>query len=106
MPRWCEKPAVSINGTAVAADAKPLSFVRIERDWQDGDTVEVRLPMAVAVRTWAKNKNSVSVDYGPLTFSLKIGEQWSALRPAPGQVARVRGLPHDGVELRPGVGRQ
>ncbi len=27
--------------------------------------------------TWSKNKNSVSIDYGPLTFSLKIGEKWS-----------------------------
>ena len=80
VPRWCEKPAVSINGNAVAADAKPLSFIRIERDWQSGDTVEVKLPMAVSVRTWAKNKDSVSVDYGPLTFSLKIGQRWSKFR--------------------------
>ena len=80
VPRWCEKPAVSINGNAAAVDAKPLSFIRIERDWQSGDTVEVKLPMAVNVRTWAKNKDSVSVDYGPLTFSLKIGERWSKFR--------------------------
>ena len=39
--------------------------------------------MAVSVRTWAKNKNSVSVDYGPLTFSLKIGEKWSQVRRPP-----------------------
>ena len=77
VPRWCEKPAVSINGTATPVDAKPLSFIRIERDWQSGDAVEVKFPMAISVRTWAKNKNAVSVDYGPLSFSLKIGEKWS-----------------------------
>ena len=33
--------------------------------------------MRIAVRTWAKNHNAVSVDYGPLTFSLKIGEKWT-----------------------------
>ncbi len=76
VPRWCQQPAVSINGQAVAVDAKPLSFIRIERDWQSGDAVELKLPMAVSVRTWPKNKDSASVDYGPLTFSLKIGEQW------------------------------
>ena len=29
------------------------------------------------VRNWEKNHNAVSVDYGPLTFSLKIGEKWT-----------------------------
>jgi hypothetical protein len=32
--------------------------------------------MEVRLRTWADNKNSVSVSYGPLTFSLKIKEDY------------------------------
>ena len=32
--------------------------------------------MKLSVRTWNKNKNSVSVNYGPLTFSLKIKERY------------------------------
>jgi hypothetical protein len=32
--------------------------------------------MAVRLREWPRNKNSVSVQYGPLTFSLKIKEQY------------------------------
>jgi hypothetical protein len=32
--------------------------------------------MRTTVRTWAKNKNAVSVDRGPLTYSLKIGERY------------------------------
>ena len=47
------------------------------RGWKNGDTVSLELPMQVAVRTWAKNHNAVSVDYGPLTFSLRIGEKWN-----------------------------
>jgi hypothetical protein len=76
VPRWCHGAAMNINGEAVAADAGPLSYVRLERTWNPGDTISLRLPMSVAVRTWPKNKNSVSVDYGPVTFSLKIGEKW------------------------------
>src|SRR5213078_4178822 len=45
--------------------------------WKDGDVVTLRLPMHIAVRTWVKNHNAVSVNYGPLTFSLKIGERWT-----------------------------
>ena len=33
--------------------------------------------MRVSVRRWEKNNYSASVDYGPLSFSLKIGERWS-----------------------------
>lgn len=32
--------------------------------------------MEISYRTWQVNKNSVSVDYGPLTLSLKIGEKY------------------------------
>ena len=58
-------------------DAGPWSYVRIEREWHDGDTVLLALPMRLTVRTWARNHDSVSIDYGPLTFSLAIGERWS-----------------------------
>ena len=31
--------------------------------------------MQISIKTWEKNHNSVSVNFGPLTFSLKI-EEW------------------------------
>jgi hypothetical protein len=50
--------------------------VKLTENWKNGDKISLDLPMSVHVRTWEKNKNSVSVDYGPLTFSLKIEEQY------------------------------
>jgi hypothetical protein len=38
--------------------------------------VALHLPMKVAVQKWTANHGSVSVSYGPLTFSLKIGERY------------------------------
>jgi hypothetical protein len=76
VPRWCDATEVQINGRAIEVHARPLSYIVLRRAWADGDTVTLRLPMRIAVRTWAKNKNAVSVDYGPLTFSLKIAEKW------------------------------
>ena len=77
VPAWCRGPQVAINGQVepVAAD-KPGNFIRITRDWKDGDSVELRLPMALAVKRWERNHQSASVNYGPLTFSLKIGERY------------------------------
>ena len=51
-------------------------YLCIEREWADGDKVEMTLPMSLSMRTWQVNKNSVSVDYGPLTLSLKIDEKY------------------------------
>jgi hypothetical protein len=51
-------------------------FVRIGREWQSGDLVTLQLPMKVSVKAWTRNHGSVSVSYGPLTFSLKIGERY------------------------------
>ena len=77
IPRWCQNASVKVNGKALALAATPLSYAVIHRPWKDGDTVALQLPMRVAVRRWEKNQNSASVDLGPLTFSLKIGERWA-----------------------------
>ena len=55
--------------------ARPRQFLRIEREWTEGDTIELALPMRIALRKWQQNGDSVSVDRGPLTYSLKIGEK-------------------------------
>src|SRR5207237_153766 len=77
IPRWCEEASVKVNGRSVSLKASPLSYAVVEREWKDGDTVTLRLPMPISVRKWERNQNAVSVNYGPLTFSLKIGEKWT-----------------------------
>jgi hypothetical protein len=48
----------------------------IDRKWRNGDNLKLTLPMNVTLTKWKKNKNSVSVNRGPLTYSLKIGEKY------------------------------
>lgn len=76
VPQWCKQPMVTINGKSTKVKADGMAFIRIDRLWQNGDSITLKLPMTIKVRTWAKNKDSVSVDYGPLTFALKIDERW------------------------------
>ena len=82
MPKWCDKAELSINDQPVNASAKPQTFLRIDRDWKNGDIVKLKLPMQLSVRTWAKNANSISIDRGPLTYSLKISEKYVPLEGA------------------------
>ena len=76
IPAWCKTAGVSINGKKISTEAVAGKFLRLKREWKNSDMVTLDLPMAVSVKTWAANHNSVSVNYGPLTFSLKIGEQF------------------------------
>lgn len=76
IPAWAKGAAVSVNGEAVAASKAEGRYVRIEREWADGDKVELNLPMDFSEQVWQRNKASMSINYGPLTLSLKIGENF------------------------------
>lgn len=77
VPSWAEGTTVSVNGTKLVTEESVAGkYIRIEREWKDGDTVELSMPMNKNLRIWTGNKGSVSVDYGPLTLSLKIDENY------------------------------
>jgi len=81
VPRWCasNEPSLQINGNPMAVSATPSSYIKIQRAWNNGDTVTYQMPMHLGVTTWTTNKNAVSINYGPLEFALPIKENWSAL---------------------------
>ncbi|HET8548423.1 MAG TPA: beta-L-arabinofuranosidase domain-containing protein [Bryobacteraceae bacterium] len=76
MPAWTVAPRVAVNGTPLPAPAGAPGWLTIDRLWTTGDRVEVTLPMTIRVRRWPKNHNAVSVERGPLAYSLQIGERW------------------------------
>ncbi|AMR30796.1 hypothetical protein A0256_04840 [Mucilaginibacter sp. PAMC 26640] len=76
IPAWCTGAAVSVNGMPVNITHTSGNYIRLSKTWKNGDLITLHLPMKIVVREWAKNKNSVSVNYGPLTYSLKISEQY------------------------------
>ncbi|MEV0844427.1 RICIN domain-containing protein [Streptomyces sp. NPDC049954] len=78
IPAWCEDARLTVAGSPVDAPAGP-AFTRVERTWSDGDTVVLTLPQRTAVRTWQDNHDAVSVDRGPLTYSLRIGETYERI---------------------------
>ena len=76
IPGWCDGASVLVNGKTVAKNCQSGTFACLEKSWKEGDEVEVKLPMSIKQRVWAVNQNSVSVDYGPLTLSLQIAEEY------------------------------
>lgn len=74
IPAWSKGATVTVNGKAVSVEAKPGGYIRLMNTWKGGDKISLGLPMELSVREWTKNRNSVSVNYGPLTYSLLIKE--------------------------------
>lgn len=76
VPQWCQKAGVLLNGKPIVVNSVAGSNIRISRRWEPGDRLELILPMQISLKIWEKNHNSVSVNYGPLTFSLNINESF------------------------------
>ena len=76
IPSWTQNASFKINGKEIAVNTESGNYLCIHREWKSGDKVEVNYPMEISYRTWQVNKNSVSVDYGPLTLSLRITEKY------------------------------
>lgn len=75
VPEWCKGFKVTVNDKKVVYSGAG-SYVKLSGTWKDGDKIVVELPMELRLRKWERNKNSVSVNYGPLGFSLKIAERY------------------------------
>jgi hypothetical protein len=76
IPGWCSSPKIEVNGKALPVPASAKGWLVVGRTWKAGDTLVLRLPMKLSATVWEKNRNTVSVNRGPLTYSLKIGEKW------------------------------
>ena len=76
IPTWANQAQIHINGQKVTTPVTSGQYACIRRTWKNDDKVKLTLPMQLSLRTWQVNKNSVSVNYGPLTMSLKIREKY------------------------------
>lgn len=74
-PAWCDAPTLTLNGGELEFSE------RIEREWQEGDTLVLKLPRKV--EAFPGVKHTVSFRYGPLVLSLKIDEHWQSIAKSP-----------------------
>ena len=71
VPAWATKGyTVKLNGQAQDLDAKPSSYVSIERDWSPGDTIEIDLPFPIRIERAIDRPDTQTVMYGPLLYPI------------------------------------
>ena len=68
MPAWNLDGSVLVNGSPVAY--APGSYCAIEREWQDGDTVEIRFDMRGRIVGAPGSVNHKAVMRGPIVLAL------------------------------------
>jgi DUF1680 family protein len=72
IPEWCKKATIKINGQ-IFQEPVGNQIVKVNREWKSGDVVELALPMHIFKNKWYEN--SISVERGPITYALKMGEE-------------------------------
>jgi len=75
VPDWCQdepKFFVEVNGEEIKVKEKN-GFIRISRDWADGDVIRYDMPMMVVAYTLPDNENTVAFKYGPWVLSANMG---------------------------------
>jgi DUF1680 family protein len=63
---------ISLNGAAVTQPADTSGYVSLQRDWTDGDTIEIEFPLDVrkvlADQRVKEDRGRVAVERGPIVF--------------------------------------
>ena len=72
-PGWVApgRMEVKVNGRAVKLDGQPGDYVTLERTWQKGDRVDVRLPMTTRLEQMPDKSNYYAVLHGPVVLAAK-----------------------------------
>ncbi|OGV44270.1 MAG: hypothetical protein A2X48_00140 [Lentisphaerae bacterium GWF2_49_21] len=69
-PYWCRNPEVKINGTIVEKDSAPSSYMTFERAWNDGDILDIELPMHLWLEALPHSDGrSVALMKGPIVMA-------------------------------------
>jgi len=84
IPDWCDRAQVRVNGT-VLAEAKPENgYVRISRKWQQGDVIDLDMPMEVrrmeAHPRVTADVGRVALQRGPIVYCLEAVDNGGRVR--------------------------
>ncbi|HEY3136735.1 MAG TPA: beta-L-arabinofuranosidase domain-containing protein [Blastocatellia bacterium] len=75
-PSWAQSGiTVTVNGKKQTINARPGSYLAVEREWKNGDTVEVRLPMSLRMEAMPDDPKMIALMYGPIVLAGDLGRE-------------------------------
>ena len=72
-PAWAKTVAVRVDGKKQKISGTPGSYFTLDREWKDGDQVEVQLPMKLHAEPLPGTTNIVALLYGPIVLAAELG---------------------------------
>jgi hypothetical protein len=72
-PGWCRGMRVRVNGRRWNAGAATTGYAAIDREWRNGDRVEVTLPMTLRAEPLPGAGDMVAFLYGPIVLAGRCG---------------------------------
>jgi DUF1680 family protein len=73
-PAWAvDGVKIFINGRSQKIRSAPGSYFALERDWRDGDTVKIQMPMRLHFEFLPNSTNEVALLYGPIVLAGELG---------------------------------
>jgi DUF1680 family protein len=92
-PAWAQSAiAVRVNGKKQKISGQPGSYVTLDREWRDGDRVDIQLPMTLHTEPLPGTTNIVALLYGPIVLAGELGTNGMPNPYAKVQTAFVRWL--------------
>jgi hypothetical protein len=76
IPGWCNNASVLVNNQPLDQKLIAGSYIKINREFRDGDEVVVILPQEIKTSDWPLD--GIALERGPLVYSLKIDEDWES----------------------------
>jgi len=96
-PSWSTGMTMSVNGQPMPqqrADPGQAFYVTLDREWKDGDRVDVKLPMQLHTEALPDNPKMVAMMYGPMVLVGDLGteglENVKRYGPSAPQMGRVK----------------
>ncbi|MDX1675053.1 MAG: glycoside hydrolase family 127 protein [Longimicrobiales bacterium] len=74
-PGWCRDAELRVNGRRVDLGAGPGEYMALDRQWRDGDRVELRLPMHLRTEALPGAPDRVAFLYGPVVLAGRLGTE-------------------------------
>ena len=72
-PSWCQGATVSVNERPWVLSSGPGQYIDVDRTWQDGDVVDIRLPMQRRLQPMPNAPSLAAVMNGPIVLAGRLG---------------------------------
>ena len=81
-PSWSGKVKVTVNGKKVKVTGKPGTYITLNREWRQGDCIEVTYPMSFSLEPAPDDSSRAALCYGPVVLAGELGTE-GMQKPAP-----------------------